>query len=91
MDIINCWTHGSLSSPKNICSVLQRPIPSAPNSIALLASSGVSAFAHIPNFLVESAHSKIVDNSFVSLGDGVIVFIVPVKISPDDPSILIMS
>ena len=42
--IISCTT-GSRSSPKNMCSVRQRPIPSAPNSRARAASSGVSAFA----------------------------------------------
>ena len=35
-------------SPKNMCSVRQRPMPSAPNSRALLASSGVSAFVRTP-------------------------------------------
>ncbi len=42
--IISC-TCGRRSSPKNMCSVRQRPIPSAPNSRALTASSGVSALA----------------------------------------------
>ena len=42
--IISC-TIGSRSWAMNMCSVRQRPMPSAPNSRALAASSGVSAFA----------------------------------------------
>ena len=38
--IISCIT-GSRSSPKNMCSVRQSPMPSAPNSRAFAASSGV--------------------------------------------------
>ena len=43
LDNIISLTAGILSSSKNICSVLQSPIPSAPNFIATLASLGVSA------------------------------------------------
>ena len=38
-------TTGSLSSPKNMCSVLQSPIPSAPSFLAFAASAPVSALA----------------------------------------------
>ena len=38
-------TIGRRSSAMNMCSVRQRPMPSAPNSRAFAASSGVSAFA----------------------------------------------
>ncbi len=43
--IISCmyWIR-SFSGPKNMCSVRQSPIPSAPNSRATFASCGVSAF-----------------------------------------------
>ncbi len=34
--------------PKNMCSVRHSPMPSAPNSIAILASPGVSALARTP-------------------------------------------
>ena len=44
-----------LASSKNICSVLVRPIPSAPNSLAVFASFGVSAFVRTPSFLTSSA------------------------------------
>ena len=37
------------SAPKNMCSVRQRPIPSAPNSRARWASSGVSALVRTPS------------------------------------------
>ena len=40
-----------LSLLKNICSVLQRPIPSVPNFRATSESFGVSAFALTPIFL----------------------------------------
>ena len=42
-DKIIFLTAGILSSSKNICSVLQSPIPSAPKSTAALASLGLSA------------------------------------------------
>ena len=50
-------------SPKNICSVRQRPIPSAPSSTAFLASAGVSAFVRTFIVLYLSAHAMIRPNS----------------------------
>ena len=57
-----------LSLPLNILSVLQRPIPCPPNSLASLAPSGVSAFALIPICLTFCAHSRIVLKSSVIFG-----------------------
>ena len=57
--IISC-TIGSRSWAMNMCSVRQRPIPSAPNSRALAASSGVSAFARTRSRRSSSAQSRIV-------------------------------
>ena len=45
--IIAC-TNGRRSSAKNMCSVRQRPMPSAPNARAALASRGMSALARTP-------------------------------------------
>ena len=44
-----------LGPSKNICSVLHSPIPSAPNSLAVLASLGVSALVLMPIFRYSSA------------------------------------
>ncbi len=57
---IICLTYVSLSLLKNMCSVLHRPMPSAPKSSAVFASLGVSAFASTPRFRMVSAHSRIV-------------------------------
>ncbi len=65
--IISCTT-GILSSEKNICSVRQRPIPSAPNFRACLASRGVSALARTLNFLISSAQDIYSANSPDSSG-----------------------
>ena len=46
------------SSPKNMCSVRHRPIPSAPNSRALAASSGVSALVRI--FSVRTLSAQVI-------------------------------
>ena len=43
-------------SPKNMCSVRQRPMPWAPSARALRASSGVSAFARTSRRRNSSAH-----------------------------------
>ena len=58
--IISCTT-GSRSSPKNMCSVRQRPMPSAPNSRALAASLGrVGVRAHLqPAQLVGPAEDRL--------------------------------
>ena len=47
---------GWRSAAMNMCSVRQRPMPSAPNSRAFRASSGVSAFARTPSWRISSAH-----------------------------------
>ncbi len=60
---IICRTAEILSEPKNICSVRQRPIPSAPNARAFCASSGVSAFARIFNLRKSSTQDIISSNS----------------------------
>ena len=60
-DKIICLTERILSSSKNICSVLHKPIPSAPNFLAILVSWGVSAFVLIFNFLNSSDHFNIVE------------------------------
>ena len=53
-------TIGRRSSAMNMCSVRQRPIPSAPNSRAFAASSGVSAFARTRSRRNSSAQTSIV-------------------------------
>ena len=58
--IISCTT-GSRSSPKNMCSVRQRPMPCAPNSRAFAASSGVVGVrAHLqPAHVVGPAEDRL--------------------------------
>ena len=53
----------------NMCSVRQSPIPSAPNSRAFAASSGVSAFARTRRRRRSSAQSRIVPK-FSSIAGG---------------------
>ena len=43
-----------LEPPKNMCSVLQRPIPSAPSMTAMWVSAGVSALVLTPIVLMSS-------------------------------------
>ena len=52
-------TCGRRSSCMNMCSVRQRPMPSAPNSRARRASSGVSALVRTPRRRTESAQVRI--------------------------------
>ena len=61
-------TTGSRSSAMNMCSVRQRPIPCAPNSRALAASSGVSAFARTFRRRSSSAQPRIVSKSSLICG-----------------------
>ena len=61
-------TTGSRSSAMNMCSVRQRPIPWAPNSRALAASSGVSAFARTFSRRISSAQPRIVSKSSLICG-----------------------
>ena len=51
-------TSRSRSAPKNMCSVRQRPIPSAPKLRARAASSGVSALARTPSARSSSAQPQ---------------------------------
>ena len=53
-------TIGSRSSAMNMCSVRQSPMPSAPNSRALAASSGVSALARTRSRRTVSAQPRMV-------------------------------
>ena len=75
---------GSLSSLKNMCSVLQSPIPSAPNITACLASAGLSAFVLTFIYLNSSAHSIIFEKSSDITGG--VVSIRPLNILPVLPS-----
>ena len=59
---------GIRSSPKNMCSVRHRPIPSAPNSRALAASAGVSALVRTLSVRDLSAHAMSVAKSPRSSG-----------------------
>ena len=59
---------GSRSSAMNMCSVRQRPMPSAPSSRAFAASSGVSAFARTASLRNPSAHSSTVSKSSLICG-----------------------
>ena len=52
----------------NMCSVRQRPMPSAPNSRALAASSGVSALVRTPSVRSSSAQPSTVSNSALTSG-----------------------
>ena len=72
-----------------MCSVLQRPIPSAPNSIALRASSGLSAFVLILRLLIPSAHDMITPKSPDRFGST--VWISPSYTFPSYPSSEIIS
>ena len=63
------WTIFSWrSSPKNMCSVRHSPMPSAPNSRALRASSGVSAFVRTRSVRSSSAHFRTVSNASPTSG-----------------------
>ena len=79
----------SRSASANMCSVRQRPIPSAPNSRALAESSGLSAFVRTFRRRMPSAHSRIAAKSSFSCGgtSGT----APTITSPVPPSIVIVS
>ena len=78
-----------LSPSKNICSVLHKPIPSAPNSIDFFVSVIVSAFALIFKLLNSSHQSISVLNSVEGFGGSDSSS--PIYTSPSPPSIDIMS
>ena len=77
------------SGALNILSVLSRPMPSAPNSLALFAFTASSALALTPRVLISSAHSS----SCLSSGEspGSIVGTSPSMTVPMLPSIVMMS
>ena len=75
------------SASKNICSVRQRPIPSAPNSRAVRQSSGVSALARTPSRRFLSAQAIKVPKSPTS--SGWTVGTAPSMTSPEAPSMVI--
>ena len=82
-------TSSSRSASTNMCSVRQRPMPSAPNSRALAASAGVSAFVRTFSRRIASAHSRIETKS--SFSCGATSGTEPTITSPVPPSIVIMS
>ena len=88
-DKIISLTDKILSSSKNICSVLHRPIPSAPKSLAVLVSSGVSELVLIFNFLILSAQFINFEKSPEI--SGFTVGTVPKITLPEEPSIVIVS
>ncbi len=63
-----------LSSLKNMCSVLVRPMPSAPKSTACAASLGVSALVLTLSVLTSSAHCIIIPKSPVNSAAFVPIF-----------------
>ena len=73
----------------NMCSVRQRPMPSAPNSRAFAASSGVSAFARTRRRRSSSAQPRIVPK-FSSIAGGT-SGTAPTMTRPVPPSIVITS
>ena len=80
---------GSRSSAMNMCSVRQRPMPCAPNSRALAASSGVSALARTLRRRRSSAQPRMVSKS--SLICGATSGTAPTITRPVPPSIVITS
>ncbi len=72
-----------------MCSVRHSPIPSAPKSRAIFASSGVSAFARTPSLRTASAH----DRNFLKYDgiSGSTVGTRPSITSPADPSSVMYS
>ena len=79
----------SRSASANMCSVRQSPMPSAPNSRALAASAGLSAFVRTLSRRIPSAHSRTAEKS--SLICGGTSGTEPTITSPVPPSIVIVS
>ena len=86
---IICCTMGSRSSAKNMCSVRQRPMPSAPNCRAILASRGMSALVRTPSVRTSSAHFMSVPKS--PLTSGSLVGTLPRMTRPVPPSMVMKS
>ena len=84
-------TTGRRSGARNMCSVRQSPIPSAPNSRATLESSPVSALARTASLplRISSAHLRIVWNS--AGGFDPAIASAPSMISPVAPSMEMVS
>ena len=78
-----------LLSSKNICSVLVKPIPSAPNDLAFAASFGLSALVRTFSFLNSSDHCINVSKLPESCGS--IFLISPIYTLPAVPSIEMIS
>ena len=79
------WRTATIRSPsKNMCSVRQSPMPSAPNLRAWAASAGVSALARMPKVRNSSAHS--ISSAKSPLSSGCTVGTTPSMISPVLPS-----
>ena len=76
-------------SSKNMCSVRQSPMPSAPNSMAARASLGVSALARTLSLRAASAHCISVANSPASSGWRIATL--PTSTCPVEPSMVIVS
>ncbi len=76
-------------SPRNWCSVRHSPMPSAPNSTACRASSGVSALARTPRRRWSSAHARTWRKS--SPTTGWMSGMSSVLIAPVEPSMAIRS
>ena len=74
---------------KNICSVRQRPMPSAPKRFAVRASAGVSALARTPILRALSAHCMRMAKSPDS--SGWMVATDPSMTSPVAPSMVMVS
>ena len=72
-----------------MCSVLHKPIPSAPKSLAVFASKGVSEFVLTFNFLKLSAQLISLEK-FPDIS-GLTVCTSPKIILPVEPSIVIIS
>ena len=81
---------GKRSSAKNMCSVRQSPMPSAPNARAWMASRGMSAFARTPRVRNGSAQPMNLSSSGSS-GLGGSVFSWPLITRPVVPSSEIQS
>ena len=84
-------TIGSRSPSMNMCSVRQRPMPTAPYERALVACSGVSALAQTPMRRISSAQPRIVWSSGWSSKRASTVGRAPAYTMPVEPSTLIQS
>ena len=77
------------ASSKNMCSVRQSPMPSAPNRTATRASAGVSALARTPSLRTLSAQPISVPNSPDIAGS--VIGTAPASTWPVEPSMVTIS